>query len=98
VSYAWTRLSNARALSGITLFLLLIGAYVMGLAIYLTIRWLPRREARKSEAMAFRILLEDADLLLRIYRRLGFDDPEKTRLPLNHATWPNFNVARAARK
>lgn len=61
VSYAWSRLNSAKTLSGFTLFLLLIGAYVMGLAAWLTIRWLPRREKPSSAALAFRIFLEDAD-------------------------------------
>ena len=72
-SFVWARLSHAGVIVGTTInvSLLLIGVYVMGLAAYLTIRWLPRRKRPKSEGIAFRILLEDADLLLRLYRRLG---------------------------
>ena len=45
VSFAWARLIHAGTIIGTTInvSLLLIGAYVMGLGVYLTIRWLPRR-------------------------------------------------------
>ncbi len=92
-SFAGARLTHASAELGTTInaSLLLVGVYIMALAAYLTTRWLPRRETRKSETMAFRIFLEDAEFLLRVYRSLGFDDPQNTRLPLNRSSWPNFN-------
>ena len=40
---------------------------------------------------AFAVFMEETEFLLRVYRRLSFDDPADTRLPLNPASWPNFN-------
>ena len=47
----------------------------------------------KTSPTSFAVFAEEAEYLIRCYRRLHFDDSQNTRLPLDHASWPNFNPA-----
>jgi hypothetical protein len=67
-------------------------------ALLLTSAWLafvrkPKPISKSGDqlrSLAFRLLKEEAEVLLKAYRRLGFDDPQNTKTPLNPASWPNF--------
>lgn len=66
----------------------LIGAYFM-------IRAFTAKKLRPSEAnsgLAVGLLKADCEFLLQRFKGLEFDHREKTRLPLNNASWPNFDA------
>ena len=66
----------------------LIGVYFMISAF--TSKKLPPPEANPKLAAA--LLKADCEALLQRFKELEFDHREKTRLPLNHASWPNFDA------
>jgi len=77
--------------TGVYGFLMLFGIYITAVGVVLTYRALSRPKSEPGlESLAFRIMIEEAGLLQKVYRRLSFDDPEHTRYPLSNCSWPNF--------
>ena len=50
------------------------------------------RNTTEVEATLFlKMMIEECDLFLRIYRGLYADYPEETKFPLNYKSWPEFS-------
>jgi len=49
------------------------------------------KAARKTSALAFWMLREKCDFLLRVYRQIKFDDPAKCKFPLSSSSWPSLD-------
>ena len=47
--------------------------------------------ALSKSGLAFRMLSEECEFFLRVYRQIKFDNPESCRYPLNSSSWPTFN-------
>lgn len=71
-------------------FLWLMGGYFMLCGLYLSFQRLRFRTKKRDEArsLAFRMLLEESEFFHKSYRVLAANDPEHTKRPLNHTSWP----------
>ncbi len=47
--------------------------------------------ALTKSGLAFRMLSEECEFFLRVYRQIKFDNPENCRYPLNSSSWPDFH-------
>ncbi|HLM99287.1 MAG TPA: hypothetical protein VK335_08410 [Bryobacteraceae bacterium] len=72
--------------SALNVFLVLIGVYLMGMAVF----GHKRRTPEGTETLPQRLLFEEADLLHRAYRNLNQEHQEEARFPLQNRSWPAF--------
>lgn len=72
--------------SATNVFLVLMGIYLMGMAVL----GHKRKTPKGTETLPQRMLFEEADFLHRAYRDLDQDHREEVRLPLHNASWPEF--------
>lgn len=52
--------------------------------------WNLRPTSRNGSAIALRLLIEECQFMIRMYRMLDQDFREESRLPLHSASWPEF--------
>jgi len=73
--------------SALNVFLVLMGLYLMGMAVF----GHKRRTLEGIETLPQRLLFEEADLLHRAYRNLNQEHQQEVRLPLQNGSWPTFD-------
>lgn len=74
--------------------LTIFGSSFLVLIVALTLR--TRKQGKhiaSTNALTLRLMLEDCESILKIYRRLDYDNhtqPERVRLPFAESSWPEF--------
>jgi hypothetical protein len=86
LSYFGPAAFNQNFKHALYLFACLIGIYFMAAAFRLR-----GKGATYDPRLAAALLRVDAEAILQKYRQLDFDHRQESRLPLNSASWPNYD-------
>lgn len=76
-----------------TIFLLLMGLYVLAIGGFLSVSFVRSRVQKRRQGspqtLAFRLMIEQCEFLLKGYRNLLASDPDHSKRPLSHQdSWP----------
>jgi hypothetical protein len=92
IAKAFEGASATKAWGRADIFLLLMGCYALLLASVLLLRFVrlpPKSSQGNPETLAFRLMTEQCEFLLKAYRGLWGADPEHSKRPLSHVdSWP----------